>query len=85
MQENGMTYRRHTRAALGLTLYMLCCAVAKTLENVEKLEDLEAKAESVENQAKQFEKGASTLKSVMRCKSYKVSSPLSPFALATIN
>jgi len=45
--------------------------VAKTLENVEKLEDLEQKAEIVHNQAAQFEKGANTLKNVMRCKSWK--------------
>lgn len=45
--------------------------VAKTLENVEKLEDLEAKAETVHNQAAQFEKNSNTLKNVMRCKSWK--------------
>jgi len=45
--------------------------VAKTLDNVERLEDLEAKAETVENQAKQFEKKAGAVESLMRCKNYK--------------
>jgi len=46
--------------------------VSKTLENVEKLDDLEAKAETVQNSARQFERGAGTLKSTMRCKYYKM-------------
>jgi len=45
--------------------------VAKTLDNVERLEDLEAKAETLENQANQFEKKTGAVESFMRCKNYK--------------
>jgi len=46
--------------------------VDKTLENVEKLEDLEQKSETIENSARQFEKGSSGLKSSMRCRYIKM-------------
>jgi len=45
--------------------------VAQALDHVEKLEDLEAKAETVHNEAKQFEKKAGAVESIMRCKNYK--------------
>jgi len=46
--------------------------VDKTLENVEKLEDLEEKSANIENSAKIFEKNASNVKSVMRWKYIKM-------------
>jgi len=46
--------------------------VNRTLENVEKLEDLESKSETIENSAKQFEKGARGMQLSMRCRYYKM-------------
>jgi len=46
--------------------------VNRTLENVEKLEDLESKAETIDHQARQFEKGAGGVRSVMRWKYFKM-------------
>jgi len=45
--------------------------VAKTLDNVEKFEDLQHKAATVNDQAKQFEKKSSGVLSNFRCKYYK--------------
>jgi len=45
--------------------------VTKTLENVERLEDLESKSETIEHSAKQFEKDAKQAKYNMRCKYIK--------------
>jgi len=46
--------------------------VDKTLENVEKLEDLEQKSETIENSARQFDKNAGGLKSSMRWRYIKL-------------
>jgi len=45
--------------------------VAKTLDNVEKFEDLQHKAATVNDQAKQFEKKSAGVLSNFRCKYYK--------------
>jgi len=45
--------------------------LAKSLDNVDRLEELEAKAENVADAAKQFEKKAGAVESIMRCKNYK--------------
>lgn len=45
--------------------------VAKALDNVESLDQLEGKSEQFENQAKQFEKSATSVKKMMRCQNYK--------------
>jgi len=46
--------------------------VDKTLENVERLEDLEQKSETIENSAKQFDKMSGGLKSSMRWRYIKL-------------
>jgi len=46
--------------------------VDKTLENVERLEDLETKSENIKSSAKQFEKNASNVKSTMRWRYIKM-------------
>jgi hypothetical protein len=46
--------------------------VDRTLENIEKLEDLEDRSAQIENSAKQFEKNAAGLKSAMRWKYIKM-------------
>jgi len=46
--------------------------VDATLNTVGKLEELEAKSETIENSAKQFEKGSRGLSMSMRCRYYKM-------------
>jgi len=46
--------------------------VDRTLENIERLEDLEDRSAQIENSAKQFEKNAAGLKSAMRWKYIKM-------------
>jgi len=46
--------------------------VQKALDNVEKLEEMEEKSEELEQQGKKFEKGATDVKRMMRCRYYKI-------------
>lgn len=46
--------------------------VAKALDNVESLDELDAKSENFENQAKKFEKSAGQVKRMMRCQNWKL-------------
>jgi vesicle-associated membrane protein 4 len=45
--------------------------VNQALQNVERLEDMEQKSEQFEEQARQFNKGATNVKGKMRCSYYK--------------
>jgi TolA-binding protein len=46
--------------------------VQAALNNMEQLEDMEVKSEQFEEQARQFSKGATDVKRMMRCKYIKV-------------
>jgi len=46
--------------------------VAKALDNVDALDELEGKSEQFESQAKQFEKSATKTKTMMRCRDIKI-------------
>jgi len=58
--------------------------VNRTLENVEKLEDLESKSETIENSAKQFEKGARGMQLGMRCRYYKMTAIIALLVIAIL-
>jgi len=58
--------------------------VNRTLENVEKLEDLESKSETIENSAKQFEKGARGMSLSMRCRYYKMTALVALLIIAIV-
>jgi hypothetical protein len=46
--------------------------VQKALDNMEQLEDMEVKSEAFEEQARQFSKGATDVKRMMRCRYIKI-------------
>ncbi len=46
--------------------------VTRALNNVEQLEDMEEKAADMDSQARRFKKTASAVKSMFRCRYYKI-------------
>lgn len=58
--------------------------VKKALQNVDDLNELENKSEKFEDQAKNFEKGATKTRRMMRCREYKMYAIIAVVALIVI-
>jgi len=72
IQRYGSSKLSAVNAKVGEVKEIMKSNVQKALNNVEKLEEMEEKSEELEQQGKKFQKGATSVKRMMRCRYYKI-------------